>query len=211
MPLPLALILSLASTAAQQGNQMAAEHDRERAAADAERRNSILRAAADRRVNDEIQKVTKSNPDDARAETQAQFMDALRRAKVRDGSADLGGGGDTFTADLGAAGAAQSADSAHTAATLAAIDAPALQRQREGASFNRAATDLDLLRSQSQSNDFLAQLRQSLIRPNPGVDSAANFGQAFAGALAKRAQKPVKPGVAGFSPAVQAAVDAGGG
>lgn len=188
--IPLALILSLASSAAQQGNQLAAEHDQQRAAEDAARRNDIVRAAANRRVNDEIQKVTKSNPDDARVETQAKFMDALRRAKVKGGAADLGGGGSTFTTDLGAAGAKQDAESANTASTLAAIDAPTLQRQREGESFNRAATDLQLLDSQSRGDDFLAQLRQSLIRPNPGIDSAANFGSAFANAYAQRSKKP---------------------
>lgn len=190
MAFPVALLLAAGSSALQQGNQLAAEHDQRRAAEEAERRNALVRAAADRRVNEEIQKVSKSNPDEARAETQAQFMEALRRAKVKGGASDLGGGGDTFMADMGAAGTAQDAESAATAANLAAIDAPTLQRQREGASLNRAATDLQLLESRSRGEDFLAQLRQSLIRPNPGIESAANFGQAFAGALATRAEKP---------------------
>lgn len=190
MPFPLALVLSLAGTAAQQGNQIASDHERARAAEETERRNALIRAAADRRVNEEIQKVTKSNPDEARAETQANFMTALRRAKVKGGASDLGGGGSTFTADMGTAGAAQDAATADTAATLAAIDAPVLQRQREGASFNRAATDLQLLDSRSRGEDFLAQLRQSLIRPNPGIDAAGGFAQAFGQGLASRAKKP---------------------
>lgn len=192
MPFPLALVLSLAGSAAQQGNQIASDRERMRAAEDADRRNALIREAANRRVNEEIQKVSKSNPDEARAETQAQFMDALRRAKVKSGASDLGPGGETFMADLGTAGRAQDAASADTAATLAAIDAPTLQRQREGQSLNRAATDLSLLESRSRGEDFLAQLRQSLIRPNPGVDAAAGFAQAFGQGLASRA-KPDKP------------------
>ena len=80
--------------------------------------------------------------------------------------------------DPGDPGAAQ------RAGIQARIDAPQLQRQDEAFGYGRAATDLDLIRRESQGDEFVNQLRLRAIRRRPGMDLLAGGLQGAGNSMA---------------------------
>lgn len=181
------LALLAGSTAVSAANNQQAQNQQNRIASDAMRRNQMLNQEAGRRVSEEIQRTAKSAPDQEVQNANADFMDALRRAKVGEGGDALTGrGSDRFADDLDLARTAANDEGKRTANVLARIDAPQLQRQREGAGINRAATDLSLLGERGKSGDFLDQLRMARAVPNAGIDALASLGGAYGMARAGR-------------------------
>jgi hypothetical protein len=187
----LELALIAGSTGLSVANQQGAKRQQERIASDALRRNSLLNKEAGRRVSDEVQRVADSGPEGEVQDANADFMAALKRARVEEGGDALAGAGsDRFSDDLDLARTAAGAEGKRTADILARIDAPQLQRQREGASLNRAATDLQLIGDRGQGGDFLDQLRMARAQPNAGIDALASLGGAYGTARAGRMKRP---------------------
>lgn len=154
---------------------------------------SALQREAGARVQQQIQNVAASNPDQERRAQNDAFIAALRGAKMADGSADIGSVGatsDRFAADVGQARAGAAQEGQALAGQLAAIDAPALQRQREARGFNDAATDISMIADRGNSLDFLTQLRTANAgRTNPWIDAAGQGLQAFGSTYAGRMKK----------------------
>ena len=183
------IALIAGSTALSTANQQQARREQDRIASDALRRNQSLNQEAGRRVSEEIQRTAASTPDQEAQAANADFMEALRRAKVGEGCDALTGrGSDRFADDLDLARTAAGAEGKRTANVLARIDAPQFQRANEGAGINRAATDLSLIGERGKSGDFLDQLRMARAVPNPGIDAIASLGSAYGTARAGRMQ-----------------------
>lgn len=184
--------VSAGSTALGVKNQQDAQRDQSRIASEALRRNLDLNREAGNRVSEEITRVADSGPEAEVRDANADFVEALRRAKVSEGGDALTGpGSDRFADDLNLARTAAGNEGKRTASLLARIDAPQFQRMREGAGVNRAATDLQLIGGRGAGGDFLDQLRLARAQPNAALDAIANFGGAYATSRAGRMQ-PIK-------------------
>jgi hypothetical protein len=185
------LALLAGSTALGAYNNRQSMDQQNRIAADAFKRNQALNQEAGKRVSDEIQRVTESGPQAEARDANADFMEALRRAKVEEGGDALTGrGSDRFADDLGLARTAAGAEGRKTAGILARIDAPQFQRAKEAAGVSRAATDLSVIGGRGQSGDFLDQLRLARARPDPALDALASFGSAYGMGRAGRMKRP---------------------
>lgn len=204
-PMTIGMIASAVGGGAQLINQNQAlkRQDRETARGIATR--SALSREAGGRVQQQIQDIAASSPDVERKVQNDAFMAALRKAKVADGSIDIGAPGavsDRFAADVGSARRGATGEGMALSGQLAAIDAPGLQRQREARGFTDTAIDLDRIRDRSSGQDFLTQLRTANAgRTNPLVDAFGQGLQAFGSVYAGRAPKtPVVPKVPRFLP-----------
>lgn len=187
-------ILSLVGTGIQMASQNKAARDAQDAVVRGIREREGLRREADARVKQQIQNVAASNPEMERKQQADAFIDALRKAKVADGGVDLGtdlGGSDRFNADTRVARANALDEGRALSGRLAAIDAPALQRQREARMFNDAATDLSLIGDRASSLDFLTRLRTANAgQQNAGANALGQSLAAFGSAYAGRARPP---------------------
>jgi hypothetical protein len=196
-------IAALAAMAAGTGVQ-AYSQDRALKKQDAEAARNIANQAeysrqSSKRVGDQINAMEKSNPDADRAQAQAGFMDALRKAAVTgEGGLGIPGAASArFNDEAGIAKTQGLAENARTANQLARIDAPVFQRQREGTGINNTVVDLSRLQSRSQGDDFLSRLRASMIQPNAAAMAGGQLLQGFGSAASMRApvKKPVSPAV----------------
>lgn len=182
--------LLLGSAALQGANNAQAQRKQTQIATDAVRRNSALNAEAGNRVASEIQNLKSSTPAAEEQSANADFTEALKRARVEQGGDAFGGpGGDRFASDIDLARTAAGNEGKNTARLLARIDAPTFQRTREATGVNRAATDLGLIGARGQSGDFIDQLRLARAQPDPGIDALASLGGAYGMARAGRMKR----------------------
>lgn len=165
-------------------------------------RSQELQRTANSRVGQEIAKVKASNPDAERQTATNEYLAALKQNNLTNGGPALatpvGAVSGRFAQDVSSARAGAGADARGLAGTLASIDAPTLQRQREAQSQAGAASDLAELNRQAGADQFLTQLRTSAIQPNPWLMGAgqglSSFGPAFAGRMVKPGLlKEIKP------------------
>jgi hypothetical protein len=187
------LIASAVGTGASVYTQQQALRARDQEAARGIMEQANLQRQGAQRVSQNIQELQKSTPDTERQAAQNDFMAALQKAKLTQGGpglSDVGGASERFAEDVSGARKAAGAESADTAGTLARIDAPVYQRQREATAAGATASDLALLARKSAGEDFLTQLRIATHNPNPWVEGIGQgltaFGQTYAG----RAKKP---------------------
>lgn len=155
------------------------------------RRNAMMNQRAGERVSQEVDRLKKSTAEPEREQLNTDFMEALKRAKLANGGPDLGdvgGASDRFSADTATARVAAGGEGKRLAANLARIDAPNLQRVREGRGFTDTATDLAMLRDRASGLDFLSRLRLARAQPNPGVDALASGMASYGTARAGRAR-----------------------
>lgn len=171
------------------GSAANAEHTarkQDQAASAGIRAQSVKQRQADQRVSEELDTVENSNAETARATSQEQFMDQLRRTRAQaDGSIPaIAGASDRYAQDVTANSAGSDAQASRIADLMSRINAPSLQRQQESQGFGRLATDIGQIGRASAGEDFLTQLRVRSIRNNPWVDALASTGSAYAGGMA---------------------------
>lgn len=177
--LAMAAAAAAASANAYNTHQTAKRQDA--AAADSIRNQSAKQRQADARVNEEVQSLQNSTPEDSRAKRLDQYMTQLRMNKA----AQAGGltpaiGSDAFKADSASALEGVQQDAANTAGLMARMDAPGMQRQTEAAGYGRMGTDIGLLSREAKGQQFLDDLRLKSIRRNEGLDFAAGLLNAYA-------------------------------
>lgn len=186
-------IAAIVGSGAQLANQQYAQRKQDKAIVDTIRASTKRNRQAGERVGEAVDEVKKSGPDAEREASQAGFMDALRRAELDKGFETQGNVSDRFASDVNAARRGAGASNRNAAALQARIDAPMLQRQREATQLSNAAVDLDLLRGQTASDNFLANLRASMIQPNAGIDAAGQFIGGYADAASRRMPSDGRP------------------
>lgn len=179
----LPLVLAAAGTGMQVYNQ---GKTAERQIAEQERgrqQQLIKQREADQRTRAEIERVGASTPEDERAKANQQFLAQLRR--TRNSATDTSGTGSArFSEDVSNAAKDVDQFGVNRAGNMAAIAAPGRQRQTEGQGFNRLAGDIDMIRRQSEGDDFLTQLRTMNIRKDPWLDAVGGIAQGAAGGMA---------------------------
>lgn len=193
-------VAAVAGTAAQQYGDMQTRRDQSR---EEQRRADQARQLNDRagaRVSQEVDKLKTSTADAGKSDEntlQNEFMDALRRSQLANGGSGLdntpGATSSRYNADAATARTANIAGNRTAATNLASLDAPFVQRLREATGGQRLGTDLSRIQNEGQGQDFLSQLRMSLISPNAGLDAAGSFLNGYGQARSQRPPAPKKP------------------
>jgi hypothetical protein len=191
-----ALAASAAGTGVQISAQNSAAEDQARAArADSERALDVNRRAG-ARVSEEVERLKADDAVDEEQETQNAFLAALRKSQLTGGSmsdSESGNVSERFSNDSAAVKRQNVLGNRAAATQLARIDAPFLQRARQAAGASRTASDLSRIANESAGQDFLSQLRMSLMKPNAGKMAAGELLTGVGSGLAQRA-RPVKAG-----------------
>jgi hypothetical protein len=104
----------------------------------------------------------RSRPDVAGSS--AQFASALRGAPRISGPIT---GSSAFRQDMGNTNVGLNDRSAWMAQLAGQLQAPELQQVRDNEAINRSGERLNAIRSRAGGQDFLAQLRASMVAPNP--------------------------------------------
>lgn len=144
-----------------------------------------LQRQADSRVNNEIERVDASNPEAERRAASDQFMAQLQRnrSEIAPG---ISGASRRYDTDVENQSQQSDSTANKIADLMARINAPGMQRQREGQQFSRLSSDIGGIARQSAGQDFLTQLRNRAIQPNPWIDA---LGQAAGGASSAYASR----------------------
>lgn len=189
----------LAGTGAQMYGDQQTRRDQARELERRSEQANQLNTRAGSRVSQEVQSLKDSTADAGKADEtklQGDFMAALRRSQLQSGGSGLdstpGAVSDQYSSDAATAHTANVAGNRAAVTNAARLDAPFMQRVREGAGASRTASDLSRLENEGRGQDFLAQLRASLITPNAGLNAAGDLAKGWGAARSQR-MLPVKP------------------
>lgn len=184
------ILMAGGGTALSMDAQQDAARDQARAAGDRARTADEFNRKAGSRVSEEISRLKSSTSEPEEKAAEGGFMAALRQAQANNGGvseANTGGASQRFAQDMDETSTANAAGNRGAARSLARIDAPFMQRVREGAGSSRARSDLSVLGNAAQGQDFLQQLRMSMIQPDAGQMALGSLvssaGQAMGGRM----------------------------
>jgi len=179
-------VLAAASAGVQYQTQRSAAKKQDATLAQQIHQNAGRQKAASTAIDAAMQKRATQDAGETRKASADQYLQQVRAAQGH-ATSGLNQGGNVSDAYR------QSAQDAalgigdygeRTAELMARIDAPALQRQREGQQTGQLGIDLNDLAQQGRGQDFLHQLRLARIQPNPwgqlasaGLGIAAGYGQ----------------------------------
>jgi hypothetical protein len=168
------VLAGIAAAASAYNTDQTAKHA-DHVAADGIRRNSALQEDTNKRLNKTISDARKSTPDDERKTAQAQYLQTVRSQLGQANSGLAAKGLSSQFDQLAGQEAGQTKDFGDTLSGLMArMDAPVLQRQREGNTYGNLGMDMTRIGSDMSGNDFLTRLRASNVRRNPWIDLAAS-------------------------------------
>lgn len=187
------LLLAGAGTAATAYNSYDTARRADRTAAQGIRDQAGHQRDIDQRVNQEVQAVSRSNPDDAARKSTADFLGALRRTRGAAASGGIAGGSSRYGDESGALGGQIQAYGADVADNMGQINAPQLQRQQEGVGLSRLATDIGAQARAANGDQFLNQLRQRNVRPSQGLQLFGDLAGVGAQGLAANARPAGTP------------------
>jgi len=179
-------ILAAASAGVQYQTQRSAAKKQEATLAQQIRQNAGRQKEASTAIDAAMQQRASEDAGQTRKATAEQYLHQVRAAQGN-ATSGLNQGGNVSeayrqSAQDAALGIGDTAE--RTAELMARIDAPALQRQREGQQTGQLGIDLNDLAQRGRGQDFLHQLRLARIQPNPwgqlvatGLGIAAGYGQ----------------------------------
>lgn len=174
------LALSAAAASTYNTNRRAKKQDQ--AIAEGIRQKSRVQRQADAKIGEELSQLERSTSAPEQASTMAQYQNAIRgtEQQARAGQA-LAGLSREYDAASGAAQGRTNNYLNQVIDSLSRIDAPGLQRQREGLRFADLGTDLRVLGREAEGIDYLANMRARGVRRNPYIDALAAGLNAYSG------------------------------
>ena len=177
-------LISAAVTSASAGNQYQVAKQKDRDNAAGIRNDAVNQREADRLVQQTVDRQRLSNPDNDATSSLAQFTQQLQRTQgqANAGLNQLGGVSDRYAADAGAAKQGIADYASGQANLFSRLDAPMLQRQREGIDFSRLGSDLNRVRNASDSNRYLTGLQIASRQANPLLAGFSEANDAYIGA-----------------------------
>lgn len=149
-------------------NQAKTAKKQDRFAAEGIRKQAEEQRKANAKMNEQLDTLEKSKPDDEFLSRSSAIRDQLRRKQALGLSGITNtGGGDAVTsmAEAGRGKAIDYGDFINEA--VSGIDAPALQRQGESFLFGDTESALNRSRRDSAQTDYLTRLKVQGVRPNP--------------------------------------------
>lgn len=155
---------------------------RDRRAAAGIRAQSEIQREQNAKVMETLAKVQESSPTQARASAADEYLKQVQNAQAlaRAGLQETG------YSDAYDESASKAGDKAQQYANtfgqlLARVDAPVMQRTREGFSFGDLATDIGLTKAKSAGQQWIDALKMKTIQRNPWIDAASAAASAYAG------------------------------
>ena len=137
---------------------------------------------ADQQITETIDKIGGSSADAERQSALKQYGDALRgtEANAQAGQALAG-----LSAEYDAATTANQTKKdqylASLTDTLSKMDAPGMQRMKEGFLAGNLGQNLSIIGREAEGIDYLARMKASNVRRNPWIDAVAAGLNAYAG------------------------------
>lgn len=181
----IALALAAAAAGGQYYNTQRVAKKQDSAAAAQIRQQGNRQRAADAKVNDLITGLSKSTPAGEQAGTLENYMAQIRAqgGNATTGLHQAGATSDAYRKASNDAALGVSDYGEKVAGLLSRMDAPGLQRLREGVDAARFETDINQLKRFSDGDDFLAKLKFDRIRRNPWLDAFSAFAGGASGAV----------------------------
>lgn len=189
------LVLSAVSAAGTAYNTKRTADRQDSEAAAGIKKQAETQRQANALLGKTIQDTLQSTSAPEKATAQQQYIDQVMNSM---GQANAGltqqGLSEDFSQRAGGAQVANADYGATTADLLARMDAPVLQRQREGNAFADTGMDLSVLQGNVAGDQFLTDMRMKGIRRNPYIDimaglmsgAAAGYGGGARGAGASK-------------------------
>lgn len=172
-----------AGVQAKETHDVAKEQDE--AAAQGIRTQAGRQREADARVQQEVNKLGESTPEDSQRQATDAFMQQLKRTRSQaHGGGSVGAVSDAYNTDSANASTAVDQYGANRASVLGRISAPGLQRTAETVSRLRAGSELGQIGRNAAGDDFLNQLRMSQIQANPWVMAGGQVLQSAGSGMA---------------------------
>lgn len=175
-----AVAAAAALTTAYNTRQTAKKQDA--ALAEGIRQQAKIQKRGNQQISDSLSKLEKSRSGTEQAGALEQYRQALRGtdAQARSGQA-VEGLSEAYDEATRAGTATAQGNVGNIADLLSRIDAPSLQRQREGIGVADLGLNLSTLGRDARGADFLARMKAQNIRRNPWLDAAASAMNAYAG------------------------------
>lgn len=156
---------------------------------------------ADERTQQLTDELAASTPDEERQGALQGYMDQLRRAQpdAVSGVRDISGASDAYRRDSADAALGIAGQGQRYADLASRLEAPAMQRQREGRVFADAGNDLGLIGREQEGADRTHKLTLQGIRSNPWLQALSTV----AGGAASAYSGGAGGGGSGFNGAAQ--------
>lgn len=191
-------VIAAAGATAQGVNTMNANKRQQTAEVQAIDNQNQYRNTANSQVKDLTDQIARNNPQQLAAKETGDFVKTLRQNQGGSNPNNISGPTSALTPIAGASSHYKAGTTAAQAETqkygdtqageISAMDAAIRQRQNEGLAQNTLGTNLNLLGAQSQSKNFVDQLRaQAVGQANPWVGMFGKILQQGAGAYATNA------------------------
>lgn len=182
------IALASAVGSAYQQDQVAKQQDR--IAAQNIQNQSRAEQTASAKINEMLQQVQSSSPDQARQQRMDEYLATLQQG-AQAGAINDGPGGFSDAYREGAARAeGQLGEYGNTRAGLMArLDAPVIQRMSEGVLFDNARNDIGAISRNANQDDFLARLQIQGTQANPWVEAGLGVAGAYGSARAGQGGK----------------------
>lgn len=175
-----AVAAAAALTSAYNTRQTAKKQDQ--AIAEGIRQQAKIQKRGNQQISMSLDKLEKSRSGPEQASALEQYRQALRgtESQARSGQA-VEGLSEAYDAATREGTATAQGNVGNIADLLSRMDAPNLQRQREGIGAADLGLNLSTLGRDAAGADFLARMKAQNIRRNPWLDAAAAAMSAYAG------------------------------
>jgi hypothetical protein len=179
-------IATVIGVGANMYNQRQVANEQDSQLASSLRQQAQLQDQASQASNKLIQQTADSTPAAAKSSLLSQYTAQLasKKALTSSGLNQVGNVSNAYNQDANAAASGISNYGSTTANLLSNIDAPELQRQNENANLTAFGSNIGLIKSNSDADNFLAQMRLRGITANPYLTALGGLGTGMGSALA---------------------------
>lgn len=182
------LAVASAVGTAYQADQVAKKQDR--LAAQNIQNQSRAEQTASAKINEMLQQVQESNPQDARQQRMDEYLSTLQQGSqagaINDGP---GGFSDAYRQSVAGAEGELGTYGTERAGLMSRLDAPVIQRMNEGVLFDSARNDIRGIGRNANQDDFLARLQIQNTQANPWVEAGLGVAGAYGSSMAGRGGK----------------------
>lgn len=201
-------VMSVVAAGSQYVNQRNQQRRADRIALQSLQSNSQRQRRADQVTQQLIADTAASTPEGERQSTLAGFMEQLSRAQpeAQSGLRPASGASEAYRKDAADAALGVSQQGANYAQLAARLDAPGLQREREGRRRGNAGIDLGLLGREQQGEDRTTDTRLRGIRSNPWLDALSAVAGGVASGYGSGGMGTAKS-AGSFTPAANSMLD----
>lgn len=142
----------------------------------------------DARVNEELAALNRSTPEGERAAALDAYTSQLQRGRAEaEGGLTGIAGSNRFQTDQAAAKTAVGNYGEQIANIASRIDAPTRQREREGISARRTASDVAGIGRKAEADDYINRLLQQSVRGNDALSILGPVAQGVAAGMSANA------------------------